>query len=186
MHWSTYIIKILFIESKPINLYKFSLKPENIVIDEEGYIKLTDFGLAECNVNESTLVNDFCGTPEYLAPEFFSETCYGKEIDFWSLGVLLYEMVCGQLPFIEKNREKLFQAIKHPKIYYPSDISIELIDFFQKIFEVNPKKRLGSKGAIELKTHPFFMNVNWEQLILKKLKSPLKPSIHKKNSISII
>ena len=86
-------------------------------------------------------------------------------------------MVCGQLPFLEKSREKLFQAIKHPKIYYPNDISIELIDFYQKIFEVNPKKRLGSKGAIELKSHPFFRNVNWEQILLKKQLPPFKPRI---------
>jgi hypothetical protein len=95
-------------------------------------------------------------------------------------------MVCGQLPFIEKSREMLFQAIKQPKIYYPNDISIELIDFFQKIFEVNPKKRLGSKGAAELKNHPFFHNVNWDQIYLKNQLPPFKPRIFKKDDTRYI
>lgn len=137
-------------------------------------------------MNEENLATDFCGTPEYLAPEFFNKEGYGKEIDWWSLGVLMYEMICGYPPFQEKSREKLFQAIKNPYVYYPSDISNESIDFFRRIFTPDPKKRIGSKGAHEIKQHIFFSSLNWEDILNKKLKPPFMPRISKPDDTKYI
>jgi serine/threonine protein kinase len=160
-----------------MTIYISSLKPENVVIDEQGYIKLTDFGLAQEEINEDNQATDFCGTPEYLAPDFFNEEGYGKEVDWWSLGVLMYEMICGFPPFQEKTREKLFSSIRNPNIYYPKDISDISIEFFKRIFEVNPKKRIGSNGAEEIKNHPLFSNIIWEDIYNKKVKPPFMPRI---------
>lgn len=144
-----------------------------------GFIKLTDFGLAETDINDNNKAKDFCGTPEYLAPDFFNEEGYGKEIDWWSLGVLMYEMICGYPPFYDKNREKLFQMIRNPYVTYPSDISSTVVDLFVKIFVVNPKQRLGSGGAFEIKSHPFFLNVNWDDIYNLKVRPPFMPRVNR-------
>lgn len=102
---------------------------------------------------------------------------YGKEIDWWSLGVLIYEMICGYPPFYDKSKEKLFQLIKHPNVKYPNDISLESIDFLQKIFVVNPKKRLGGKGSFEIKKHPFFRGTDWNDILALKVKPPFMPRV---------
>lgn len=149
------------------------------MIDQTGYIKLTDFGLAEGNINEENKATDFCGTPEYLAPDFFNEKGYGKEVDWWSLGVLIYEMICGCPPFYSTNREILFSLIKNPNVAYPNDISYESIDFFNKIFVADPKKRLGIKGANEIKNHIFFKEIDWDAIYNKKIKPPFMPRITK-------
>lgn len=143
----------------------------------QGYIKLTDFGLAETNINDDNKAKDFCGTPEYLAPDFFNDEGYGKEIDWWSLGVLMYEMICGYPPFYDKSREKLFQMIKNPYVTYPNDISSTVIDLLKKLFVVNPKQRLGSSGASEIKSHPFFSNVNWNDVYNLKVRPPFMPRV---------
>lgn len=157
-----------------------SLKPENIVLDLQGYVKLTDFGLAEVNINEDNKATDFCGTPEYLAPDFFSNNGYGKEVDWWSLGILIYEMLCGCPPFYSPNREVLFSLIKSANVSYPNDISIESIDFLSKILVTDPRKRLGSNGAWEVKNHVFFKGMDWNAIYNKKIKPPFLPRITKK------
>lgn len=145
----------------------------------QGYIRLTDFGLAEVNINENNRATDFCGTPEYLAPDFFNEKGYGKEVDWWSLGVLVYEMLCGCPPFYNQNREVLFNLIKNSKPTFPNDISHESIDFLSKIFTSDPKKRLGTNGAEEVKKHNFFKGIDWEAIYSKKIKPPFMPRLTK-------
>lgn len=93
--------------------------------------------------------------------------------------MLMYEMMCGYPPFYDKNREKLFQMIKNPYVTYPSDISPNAVDFFKKTFVVNPKQRLGSGGAFEIKSHPLFNGVNWEDVYNKKVKPPFMPRLNK-------
>lgn len=153
------------------------MKPENIIIDKSGYIKLTDFGLSKVTLNGGDKSYEFCGTPEYLAPDFFNDEGYGKEVDFWALGVLLYEMICGCLPFFNPSKEKLFQEIMNPKIHFPTDITEEAISFFKAIFVVDPKNRLGSKGISDIKNHSFFENINWNDILLKRIKPPFIPRI---------
>jgi len=122
---------------------------------------------------------DFCGTPEYLAPDFFNESGYGKEVDWWSLGVLIYELICGCPPFYSNSREILFNLIKAAKVSYPDDISYESIDLLKRFFVQDPKKRLGTNGAKEVKQHPFFEGIDWEAIYYKKNKPPFMPRLNK-------
>lgn len=165
---------MLSIESK---FFFISLKPENIVIGKDGYIKLTDFGLAEVNITKDRKITEFCGTPEYLAPEFFDDRGYNKEIDWWSLGVLIYEMISGVAPFNSKNKEQLFEQIKKARVEYPSDISDEARDLMSKLFVVNPSQRLGANGAEEIMKHSFYNDIDWDMLIEKRIKPPFMPRL---------
>ena len=112
LRWNIYIIIILFTESIFINFKFFSLKPENILIDQEGYIRLTDFGLSKRNVQGEKDAFSVCGTPEYLAPEILKKLGHGKTADWWTLGCILFEMTVGYPPFSGNNRQELFERIK--------------------------------------------------------------------------
>ena len=121
-----------------------------------------------------------------MAPDFFNEQGYGKEVDWWSLGVLVYEMICGCPPFYSTNREILFNMIKYANVCYPNDISSTSIDFLNKIFTIDPKKRLGSKGTDEVRNHPFFEGIDFEEIYNKKIKPPFMPRITKKEETRYI
>jgi serine/threonine protein kinase len=137
---------------------------------------LTDFGLAKDNVNELNKANSFCGTPEYLAPEILDGEGYGKEIDWWSLGVIVYELLVGQPPFYNKHsKERLFKTIKLSSVKYPQYLSDRAIAFLKQLLIKDCSKRLGANGIGDVKEHPFFKDVNWELLIQKKIKPPFVP-----------
>ena len=125
------------------------MKLENIMIDQNGYIKLIDFGLAKLIGNEA---NTLCGTAEYMAPEMVGEGGHEFPVDWWSTGILLYEMVIGITPFFNKNRYQLFENIKGKKPRFPDKIrynieySDEIVDLITQLLEKDPQKRLGSNG----------------------------------------
>ncbi|CAI4530312.1 CQS_1a_G0024440.mRNA.1.CDS.1 [Saccharomyces cerevisiae] len=154
------------------------LKPENILLDANGNIALCDFGLSKADLKDRT--NTFCGTTEYLAPELLlDETGYTKMVDFWSLGVLIFEMCCGWSPFFAENNQKMYQKIAFGKVKFPRDVlSQEGRSFVKGLLNRNPKHRLGAiDDGRELRAHPFFADIDWEALKQKKIPPPFKPHL---------
>lgn len=110
-----------------------SLKPENVLIDRDGYIKITDFGLSKQGIIDNHSAHSFCGTPEYLAPEVIDNLGHGKAVDWWSLGAIVFEMLTGLPPFYSKDRDKLFKNIKAGAIKYPNYLSKDALSLLQVI-----------------------------------------------------
>jgi serum/glucocorticoid-regulated kinase 2 len=161
------------------NIIYRDLKPENVLIDKDGYIKITDFGLSKQNILDNFGATSFCGTPEYLAPEVIENRGHGKAVDWWSLGAIIYEMLTGLPPFYSKDRDKLFKNIRSGLIRYPPYLSKEAINLLQSFFTKDPEKRLGSgpNGVNEIKSHAFFKNLDWDAIYKKKIKPPFIPKI---------
>lgn len=156
------------------------LKPENILLDANGHIALCDFGLSKANLNNDGTTNTFCGTTEYLAPEvLLDESGYTKMVDFWSLGVLIFEMCCGWSPFYADNTQQMYKNIAFGKVRFPKEVlSQEGRSFVKGLLNRNPKHRLGAlKDARELKAHPFFQDIDWNLLKSKNIPPPFKPHI---------
>ncbi|KAG8951091.1 hypothetical protein FRC04_006750 [Tulasnella sp. 424] len=160
------------------NVIYRDLKPENILLDYTGHIALCDFGLCKLNMSESDKTNTFCGTPEYIAPELLENQGYTKTVDWWTLGVLLYEMMTGLPPFYDENVNTMYQRILHDPLRFPEDMPSEARSIMTSLLLRDPSRRLGNKGAEEIKAHPFFArHVDWERLIRKKITPPFKPSV---------
>ncbi len=156
------------------------LKPENILLDANGHIALCDFGLSKANLPKDETTNTFCGTTEYLAPEvLLDEQGYTKMVDFWSLGVLVFEMCCGWSPFYAEDTQQMYKNIAFGKVRFPRDaLSSEGRNFVKSLLNRNPKHRLGAKrDAEELKEHPFFADIDWEALAKKNLVPLFKPRL---------
>jgi protein-serine/threonine kinase len=154
------------------------LKPENILIDKEGNIKLTDFGLSKVISNNGDIntTNTLCGTLEYIAPEIFKRKPYDKSIDWFSFGVVLYEMLTGQLPFHIKNEE--FDESKYKNIKYPEKMSPEAKELIEKLIEIEPEKRLGYNSSDEIRNSAFFKEVDFEKVYNKEYRPPFKPRLN--------
>ena len=161
------------------NIIYRDLKPENVLIDKDGYIKITDFGLSKQNILDNFGATSFCGTPEYLAPEIIENKGHGKAVDWWSLGAITYEMLTGLPPFYSKDRDKLFKNIRSGLIRYPPYLSKDAVSLLQAFFIKDPDKRLGSgpNGLNDIKAHPFFKNLDWDAIFKKKIKPPFIPKI---------
>ncbi|KAJ5218943.1 uncharacterized protein N7498_001042 [Penicillium cinerascens] len=156
------------------------LKPENILLDANGHIALCDFGLSKANLTQNDTTNTFCGTTEYLAPEvLLDEQGYTKMVDFWSLGVLVFEMCCGWSPFYAEDTQQMYKNIAFGKVRFPRDaLSTEGRNFVKGLLNRNPKHRLGANGdAKELMAHPFFHDVDWDALCRKEVIPPFKPKL---------
>lgn len=163
------------------------LKPENILLDANGHIALCDFGLSKADLSTNDTTNTFCGTTEYLAPEvLLDESGYTKMVDFWSLGVLIFEMCCGWSPFYAENTQQMYKNIAFGKVRFPKEVlSPEGRSFVKGLLNRNPKHRLGAQGdARELKAHPFFNDVDWELLRQKKIPPPFKPHLSSETDTS--
>ncbi|KAG9234908.1 BPK2, Sch9-like camp-dependent protein kinase catalytic subunit [Amylocarpus encephaloides] len=156
------------------------LKPENILLDANGHIALCDFGLSKANLTKNATTNTFCGTTEYLAPEvLLDEAGYTKMVDFWSLGVLVFEMCCGWSPFYAEDTQQMYKNIAFGKVRFPRDtLTTEGRNFVKGLLNRNPKHRLGAQDdAEELKRHPFFSDIAWEALTKKLITPPFKPKL---------
>ena len=167
------------------------LKPENILIDEDGYIKLCDFGSSIVLRGTDKEMN-FAGSPEYAAPEMITYSGHNFMCDWWSLGILIYEMLYGKTPFFNMDKSRMFDLINTGSISYPKFIQIEGEDkprnykvsddaknLISKLLVKDPGERLGKKGLDEIRKHPFFSGINFDDLKKKKIKVPFKPTIPK-------
>ena len=151
------------------------LKPENIILDNEGNIKLTDFGLSKL-VKPKEMTYTLCGTKEYLAPEIIQGQGYDKTCDWFSFGVVVFEMFLGYHPFKSKNT-KIDPNIYLRKIYIPEKIGKDAKDLIEKLFVVEPKKRLGFSSANEIKNHPFFKDIDFNKVLNKEYNPPFIPKL---------
>ncbi|KAG5220793.1 Serine/threonine-protein kinase [Salix suchowensis] len=161
------------------------LKPENILLDATGHVALCDFGLSKADLRADELTTTFCGTTEYLAPEILlDEQGYSKIVDFWSLGVLLFEMCCGWSPFYAEDTQQMYKNICFGKIRFPKGvINEDGKQFVKGLLNRNPKHRLGaSRDASELKEHPFFKMIDWDALAKKQVTPPFKPDVESDES----
>lgn len=158
------------------NIIYRDLKPENILITREGNIKIVDFGFAK-EVPDQTWT--LCGTPDYLAPEIILSKGYGKAVDYYALGVLIYEMLAGFPPFYHENHMKLYDNIVHAEVRFPSAFDSVAKDLVIKLLEKNPAKRLGVQagGIADIKNHPWFKDVKWDMLYSCALRPPYTPKL---------
>ncbi|XP_026215277.2 serine/threonine-protein kinase N2-like [Anabas testudineus] len=162
------------------------LKLDNLLLDTDGYVKIADFGLCKEGMGYGDRTSTFCGTPEFLAPEVLTDTSYTRAVDWWGLGVLIYEMLVGESPFPGDDEEEVFDSIVNDEVRYPRFLSTEAIGIMRRLLRRNPERRLGSgeKDAEEVKKQPFFRNVDWEALLQRKVPPPFIPSIGGKEDVS--
>mmetsp|Transcript_7816 Transcript_7816/g.11595 ORF Transcript_7816/g.11595 Transcript_7816/m.11595 type:complete len:379 (+) Transcript_7816:195-1331(+) len=153
------------------------LKPENILLRADGHICLTDFGLAKILPTALDRTHTFCGTPEYLAPEIILNKGHGKEVDWWSFGTLIYEMLVGIPPFYSDDIQEMYDNILHADLIIPDIIDDTTADFLTRLLSRDPQKRLGTKSGDDIKNHPYFESINWENMYEKKEKVPFVPTI---------
>uniref|UniRef100_A0A3Q0ST82 protein kinase C n=1 Tax=Amphilophus citrinellus TaxID=61819 RepID=A0A3Q0ST82_AMPCI len=162
------------------------LKLDNLLLDTEGFVKIADFGLCKEGMGYGDRTSTFCGTPEFLAPEVLTDTSYTRAVDWWGLGVLIYEMLVGESPFPGDDEEEVFDSIVNDEVRYPRFLSTEAIGIMRRLLRRNPERRLGSgeKDAEDVKKQPFFRGMDWEALLHRRVPPPFVPSITGKEDVS--
>jgi len=159
------------------------LKPENLLIDTAGHIKVTDFGLSKEGLQDDARTRTFCGTPEYLAPEVLENKAYTKAVDWWSVGTLIFEMLTGLPPFYCEDVQKMYSLKLNSELAIPDHIEPEAADLIRMFLDRNPETRLTEIEAI--KRHSWFDGINWDHLIRKEIEPPYIPQVAKDSTILI-
>lgn len=162
------------------------LKLDNILLAADGHIKIADYGLCKERMPFGATTSTFCGTPEFMAPEIILEQPYGRAVDWWAFGVLLYEMILGQSPFHGDDEDEIFDAILEDDILYPYNLARESVSILQKLLNRDPIKRLGggTEDAADVKRHPYFKGIVWEDYLEKKITPPHIPVITSRTDTS--
>ncbi|XP_026568047.1 serine/threonine-protein kinase N3 [Pseudonaja textilis] len=181
---SCVILGLQFLHEKTI-IYR-DLKMDNLLLDSEGFVKIGDFGLCKEGVGFGDRTSTFCGTPEFLAPEILTDPSYTRAVDWWGLGVLIFEMLVGESPFHGDNEEEMFDSIISEEIRFPHFLSELSTSLLHKLLQKCPERRLGAgaNDAEEVKIHPFFKEMNWAALFARKLKPPLVPTLKSATDVS--
>ncbi|KDP21625.1 hypothetical protein JCGZ_03296 [Jatropha curcas] len=161
------------------------LKPENVLLDAHGHVMLTDFGLAK-QFDENTRSNSMCGTLEYMSPEIILGKGHDKAADWWSVGILLYEMLTGRPPFTGGNRQKIQLKIIKDKIKLPAFLSSEAHSLLKGLLQKDATKRLGSGpgGSEEIKSHKWFKSIHWKKLEAREIKPSFLPEVAGKHCVA--
>ncbi|KAI6182161.1 Ribosomal protein S6 kinase alpha-6 isoform X2 [Aphelenchoides bicaudatus] len=157
------------------------LKPENILLDAEGHVKIVDFGLSKKSIGTTGKTHSFCGTIEYMAPEIVNRKGHSSAADWWSLGVLVYEMLTGRLPFTADDKNDAMNQILKAKLSMPGYLSKPTQSFLRALFKRVPENRLGYgiDGHERVKEHAFFGTMDWQKLYRREYKPPFKPDLSK-------
>ncbi|XP_078493562.1 serine/threonine-protein kinase N2-like isoform X2 [Ciona intestinalis] len=162
------------------------LKLDNLLLDKDGYLKIADFGLCKEGMGFGDRTGTFCGTPEFLAPEVLTDTSYTRAVDWWGLGVLIFEMLVGESPFPGDDEEEVFDSIVNDEVRYPRFLSTDAISIMRRLLRRNPERRLGAgeKDAEDVKRQPFFKRMNWDLLFQKKIVPQFVPTIRSATDVS--
>jgi serum/glucocorticoid-regulated kinase 3 len=162
-----------------LNIVYRDLKPENILLDSQGHIVLTDFGLCKENVPVGGTTSTFCGTPEYLAPEVLKKHAYGRPVDWWCLGCVTFEMMCGLPPFYSRDCNEMYDRILHDKLRFPDHVPPLARSLLEGLLVRIPDQRLGGgpADAQAVKAHPFFAEIDWDKLDRKEIEPPFNPGV---------
>jgi len=165
-------------------LYR-DLKPKNILITNQGHICLTDFGISKEGLeSDDARTATFCGTPEYLAPEVLAGKGYGKGVDWWSFGTLIFEMLTGLPPFYSQDVQQMYAKIMNEPLNIPDTVSPNAADLLRKLLERDPSKRLSN--PVDIKKHAFFKGIDWEKLLLFEVEPPYKPPVKDSSATNMI
>ncbi|CAH1114575.1 unnamed protein product [Psylliodes chrysocephalus] len=164
------------------------LKLDNILLDAEGHCKLADFGMCKEGIVDGVTTSTFCGTPDYIAPEILQELEYAASVDWWALGVLMYEMMAGQPPFEADNEDDLFESILHDDVLYPVWLSKDAVSILKGFMTKNPSRRLGCVvahgGEASIQGHAFFKEIDWTALEQRRVKPPFRPRIKSRKDVT--